>query len=325
MKWFDIADYLDDLKAVSIIIGGRGIGKTYSALSYIIENKIRFLYLRNTKQEIAESSSDFGNPFKRLNLDKGWDIHIRAEKDHFNILDESKEEPEIIGYAAALSTFENLRGVDLSDVDMVIFDEFIVSKTLLFNQFKAFVNMRETVGRNRELLGEAPLYCILLSNSQSLNNPILVGYNLIPIIEGMIRGHQHKHKVKDTLILLPESEISELKKNTTTYSGLKGTKIWKENLENKFANDSFYGVQKRNIREYKPIFQIDDMYVYIHKSNRKKYVCSIQATNIPVFNSKDNALMFYQGFGRYLPMEYSQGYVEFSDFTTKAKFMKIIE
>ena len=132
-------------------------------------------------------------------------------------------------------------------------------------------------------------------------------------------------KKKDILILLPESEISELKKNTSTYSGLQGTKIYKENLENKFANDSFFGVQKRNVREYKPILQIDDMYLYKHKSSGKFYVCSVQATNIPVYNSRDNALMFYQSFGRFLPMEYSRGFLEFSDFTTKSKFMTIIE
>ena len=67
------------------------------------------------------------------------------------------------------------------------------------------------------------------------------------------------------------------------------------------------------------------MYLYKHKSSGKFYVCSVQATNIPVYNSRDNALMFYQSFGRFLPMEYSRGFLEFSDFTTKSKFMAIIE
>lgn len=324
MKWFDIADYEKDLKAVSIIIGGRGIGKTYSALDYLIRNKIRFMYMRNTRTQIAESATDFGNPFKRLNKDKGYDIHIYPEKEHFNIIDQANDNMNI-GYACPLSIFENYRGADLSDVDVVLFDEFIENRSLLFDQFKTFVNMRETVGRNRELLGEEPLYCLMLSNSQSLNNPILVGYNLIPTIEGMIRSGQQKSKKKDLLILLPESEISELKKNTSTYSGLQGTKIYKENLENKFANDSFYGVQKRNIKEFKPLLQIDDMFLYQHKSSGKFYVCSVQAVNIPIFNSKDNALTFYQSIGRFLPIEYSKGNLGFSDYTTKAKFMRIIE
>lgn len=322
MKFFDIRDYLNDLKPISIIIGGRGIGKTYSALSFLIENKKRFLYMRNTRQQITECCSDFGNPFKRLNKDKGWDIQLSTEKDHVNIVDGNGD---IIGYASPLSVFENLRGADLSDVDYVIFDEFIENRKLLFDQFKAFVNMRETVGRNRELLGEAPLYTILLSNAQSLNSPILAGYDLIPDIEGIIKASQKKLKRADTLVLLPESEVSELKKNTSTYRGLKGTRIYKENIENQFANDSFYGIKKRNIREYKPICKIDDLYLYHHKSNHKKYVCTIQAVNIPEYNSKDNALAFYQSFGRWLPSEYATGYLEFSDFTTKAKFMKIIE
>lgn len=161
MKFFDIAEYQSDLKAVSIIIGGRGIGKTYSALDYLIREKKRFIYMRNTRQQISECCSDFGNPFKRLNKDKGYNITLQVEKDHVNILNDT----EVIGYASPLSVFENLRGADLSDVDYVLFDEFIENRKLLFDQFKAFVNMRETVGRNRELLGEAPLYCILLSNS----------------------------------------------------------------------------------------------------------------------------------------------------------------
>lgn len=322
MKFFDIRDYLNDLRPISIIIGGRGIGKTYSALSFMIENKKRFLYMRNTRQQITECCSDFGNPFKRLNKDKGWSIQLSPEKEHINILD---DDMNVIGYASPLSVFENLRGADLSDVDYIVFDEFIENRKLLFDQFKCFVNMRETVGRNRELLGEAPLYTILLSNAQSLNSPILAGYDLIPDIEGMIKSGQKKLKREDTLVLLPESEVSELKKNTSTYRSITNTRVYKENIENKFANDSFYGICKRNIREYRPICKIDDMYIYLHKSTARKYVCTIQATNIPEYNSKDNALAFYQAFGRWIPSEYAHGEVEFSDYTTKAKFMKIIE
>lgn len=322
MKFFDIAEYESDLKAVSIIIGGRGIGKTYSALDYLIREKKRFLYMRNTRQQIAECCSDFGNPFKRLNKDKGYDIRLIPEKEHINIVNENQE---VIGYASPLSVFENLRGIDLSDVDYVLFDEFIETRKLMFDQFKAFVNMRETVGRNRELFGEPPLYCILLSNSQSLNNPILAGYNLIPDIEGMIKSSQQKMKRKNIFVLLPESEISELKKKTSTYEAIAHSRIYKENIENKFANDSFYGIKKRPIREYNPLCKIDDMYVYKHKSNGKFYVCSINAINIPEYSSKDNALAFYQGFGRWFPAEYANGYMEFSDFTIKSKFMKVIE
>ena len=324
MKFFDIREYLNDLKPISIIIGGRGIGKTYSALSFLVENKEPFIYMRNTREQIEQCATDFGNPFKRLNMDKGWNLHIYPAKKNFNIVDNDND-MNIIGYACALSTFENLRGIDLSEVKYIIFDEFIENRKLTFDQFKTFVNMLETVSRNRELLGEEPLICFLLSNSQSLNSPILMGYNLVPEIEKMLLTGQKKMKRGSILVMLPESEISELKKNTSTYQSLKGSRIYEENINNKFANDSFYGIKKRNIREYVPVCRIDDMYLYRHKANNSYYVCSIQALSIPEYKSRDNALAFYSAFGRYLPIAYANGMLEFSDFTIKAKFMKIIE
>lgn len=322
MKFYDIRDYLSDLRGISIVIGGRGIGKTYSALSFVIENKEPFMYIRNTMAELVESASDFGNPFKKLNRDKNWDITMKMSKQHADILNENGD---VIGYGAALSTFGNLRGVDLSDVNWVIFDEFIELRPLMFDQWKSFQHFYETVNRNRELFGEPPLMCILLSNSQSLNNPILIGYDLVGVIEGMIASHQQKYKRGNIFLQLPESEISELKKNTANYKMIKGSKIYEEALNNKFAHDSFYGVKKRNINEYKCICKVDDMYLYKHKSNHKKYVCTIQALNVPEYDTKNNGVLWYREYGRFLVLEYARGDVEFSDFTTKSKFMKIIE
>lgn len=324
MKFFEVKDYLPDLRPISIIIGGRGIGKTYSTLNYLIENNQPFIYLRNTDAQLEECSGDFGNPFKKLNKDKGYDISLIRNKKHSVIMN-NLEEGKILGYGVALSTFENLRGVDLSDIKYVVFDEFIENRKLTFDQFKTFQNFYETVNRNRELLGEEPLKCILLSNSQSLNNPILIGYNIVGMIEGMVKAHQQKHKSAGMLILLPESEISELKKNTANYKMIKGTRIYEENLNNKFANDSFYGIVKRNIREYKPVCMIDDIYIYKHKSNGKYYICNSQAMNIQEYNSKENGMIFYRAYGRNLMLSYAAGNVEFSDFTTKSKVMELLK
>ena len=190
IEWYDIRKVEDKLSAVNIIIGGRGIGKTYSALSFVLEKQKPFIYLRNTDVQLKECITGFGNPFKRLNMDTGSDIFFKSEKSHSLIYDGSREDGQPIGYGLALSTFENLRGVDLSDVVYVIFDEFIEKRSLTFRQFECFISFYETVNRNRELLGEKPLCCILLSNSQRLSNPILAGYGIIPTIENMIRTGQ---------------------------------------------------------------------------------------------------------------------------------------
>lgn len=323
IEWYDISNA--KLSSINIIIGGRGIGKTYSAISYIINTGKPFIYLRNTDVQMKECLTSFGNPFKRWNKDHNRDIFFKSERSHSLIYDADREDGQPIGYGLALSTFENLRGVDLSDVEYVLFDEFIEKRSLSFKQFECFISFYETVNRNRELLGEQPLCCILLSNSQKLGNPILSGYNLIPTIEQMIRTGQKEYRRGALYLSLPSSNVSDLKRETVNYTLINGTKIADEALNNAFAFDSFYGVKCRNISEYTPVLQIDDIYVYKHKSTGRLYACSIQAQNIPTFSSRDNLTAFLRAYGFKILDAASKGKIDYSDFVIKSKLLEIIQ
>lgn len=325
IEWYDIEKIADKLEAINIIIGGRGIGKTYSTLSYVIKSGKPFIYLRNTDVQLKECITSFGNPFKRWNLDHDRNIFFKSEKSHSLIYDGDDDSGQPIGYGLALSTFANLRGVDLSDVEYVVFDEFIEKRSLSFRQFECFVDFYETVNRNRELLGERALCCILLSNSQKLANPILAGYGLIPEIENMIRTGQKSMRKKGLYLSLPSSSVSDLKKDTINYTLINGTKIADEALNNTFAFDSFYGVKKQNIIEYIPIVQIDNIYIYRHKSTNQLYACMSQAQNIPVFSSRDNRTAFLRAYGIKLLDAASKGMIYYSDFVTKTLLLDIIK
>lgn len=323
IKWYDIRAYR--LAPITIIIGGRGIGKSYSALTFLMSTGKKFIYLRNTDVQLKECVTSFGNPFKRWNADHDRNIYMKMEKSHANIYDADDESGDPIGYALALSTFENLRSVDLSDVCYVLFEEFIEKRTLSFKQFEAFQSFYETVNRNRELLGDDPLQCILLSNSQKLANPILAGYGLIPIIEGMIRSGQKEYRKQGLFINLPDSEVSELKAATANYQLINGTKIADEALKNTFAFDSFYGIKKCNIQEYTPILQIDDIYLYKHKSDGRLYACHSQAQNIPVFSSRDNLTAFLRAYGLKLIDAAAAGKLQYADFVIKSQLLEILK
>lgn len=326
MEFFDIRKFTDELRAIGIVIGGRGIGKTYSSIDFCITGQSkRFIYMRNSVVQLDESCGEFGNPFKRWAADHGRVIYMEKEKNHALIYEDTGDGQKCIGYGVALSTFENLRGVDLSDVDYVLFDEFIERKKFTFDQYSAFIHFYETVNRNRELFGEPPLKVILLSNSQKLDNPILAGYGLIPVIESMVRTGQKKYKNKGLFVLLPESDISELKSQTENYKLINGSKIYDENLKNKFAYDSFYGIKKRNIKEYLCICCIDGIYIYKHKSGGRYYACHTRSDGVREFDSKDNQVIFYRTYGRFLELAAANGTLEYSDFVVKTKLFDILK
>lgn len=329
MEWYRIPDN-DKLRPFTFIVGGRGIGKTYSAIDRAIrEYRNKFLYLRNTREQLQESVGAFGNPFKKWASDNNLDIKMEMERRHAVVNQyiydcDGNSTKKCIGFAANLSTFENLRGIDLSNVQFILFDEFIEDRSLSFDQYKAFLHMYETVNRNRELNGEAPCKVVLLSNAQRLGNPILRGFNLIPVIESMQKSGQRTFCNGPIRIELPFSSVSEEKKKTALYQATAGSDFEKEALENNFINDSFTGVKKVNISEYTPMFAIDDIYIYKHKSEVLYYACAIPAP-VRKYRSVDNYIVFYRLYGLQLKLAIGSDKMLYSDYSTKIDLLNLLK
>ena len=327
-KWYKIPDD-NKLRPFTFIVGGRGIGKTYSAIERgLTEHENAFLYLRNTKEQIEESCGIFGNPFKKWATDHNRDIQLVKDKNHALIVeyinDGQKIAKNVTGAGAALSVFSNLRGVDMSNVNYIVFDEFIENRTLTFNQYDAFLHMYETVNRNRELEGLPPVKCVLLSNAQRLGNPILRGFNLIPVIENMQKTGQKSYADGAIRIELPFSEVSEEKRQTALYNATRGSEFASEALDNNFINDSFTGVKKVNIQEYNPVVCVDDIYIYRHKSEAVYYACSIPA-QVKKYRSRDNYIVFYRLYGLRLKLAYGSDQLYFSDYSTKVDLLNLLK
>lgn len=327
IKWYDIREYRNRWKTFNIIISARGVGKTYSALLHLLEESAKgheILYLRNTDVQIQSCATDFGNPFKAINRKEGRSIFIKRAKECGYIYEDLGDDNRFIGYAAALSTFENLRGVNLEAVTDIVFDEFIENRNLKFDQFRSFLSMYETINRNREIEGQEPLRVFMLSNAQKLYSPILAGFSLIPVVEEMLRNGQRNYSTKDIWISLPESEVSEAKKDTALYRAAAGTEYFSEAIENKFANDSFDAIRKQKIVEYNPYCAIDDIYIYKHKSTGDFYATSVPAQNVQHYSSRVNALLLFRSVYPSLALAYAGGSLSFSDFTTKARLLDLI-
>lgn len=325
-NWYTIPEETK-LKPFNFIIGGYGVGKSYSAVDRAVTAYPgAFMYLRNTGEQLKECCGAFGNPFKKWAANNNRDITMKMEKSHAVVYEHTGNDKQIVGYGACLSTFENLRSIDLSQIKFVVFEEFIEKRTLMFDQFTNFTRAYETINRNREILGEPPVYVVLLSNAQRLGNPILRGYNLIPIIESMQKSGQQVTTCNNgqVRIELPKSEISEQKRNTALYLATQGARFQKEALENEFSNDSFTGIKKVNINEYTPVIAIDDIYIYRHKANSMYHCCSIPA-NVKRLRSIDNYILFMRAYGIKLKLAVASDLVTFSDYATKVDLLQLLK
>lgn len=336
MKWYDIRDSRKKWRVFNMFLGGRGIGKTYSAIDYCITSGKQMLYIRSTEKQIELSlSPDRGNPFKKWAADHGRNIFIRGGKDVNDIVEvitseneegEKEETFSILGYAAALSTFENLRGVDFSQIGIILYDEFIQSRPLNFDAFRAFLNLYESVNRNRELSGDDPVLALFLANTQELDNPILSGFDLIGSIEQMIHAGQKRYSRGDIYVELCESEISKRKETSVLYRNLKSDDTYKrEALHNEFSRNDFSGIGRpRNLREYRPICNIDDIGIMAHKSRREYYCSAALSNKVPTFSSKTQRGLFLRHYGGALSDAYAANTLKCDSYLTRQNLLIVL-
>ena len=270
------------------IVSARGVGKSYGCLLDTISKDKRFLYIRRTKTQYEVACKPEASPFKALEADKvieplalkpaGKDLTGVYKAD---IDDEGKKTPYgfPIGYMSSLSCFANLRGTSFEDVEVVIYDEFIPEshERPLRNEGQAFLNLLETVGRNRELQGKPPLRVICLANANDIGNKIFAELDLIRKADDMMKKHQSISINEERglcLIILDHSPISERKKHTALYklTACSSGEFNEMALENRFYQDESALIRSCNLTEYIPICTVTGITIYKHKSEKMYYV-----------------------------------------------------
>lgn len=290
------------------MIGGRGIGKTYGMLELMIEDNIRFMYLRRLQTQVDIIKQPKFNPMKELNDDKKWQIYPHPMTKStfgffYSIMDDSGKwipiEQKFHGYCAALSTFSNLRGFSASDIECIIYDEFVPEETQPYmrGEASAFFNLCETVGRNRELKGLPPLKVIFMSNSTDAANPI---YMELGIVMDVISMQEKKIEVRDfkerdlTIIIPHDSPISQEKNNTSLYRFTKGTQFAASSIENKFINNKPTSVKSMNLKEYSCVVKVGEICIYKHKSNGRYYVSRHSSGSPEVYGCSEKELAIFR-------------------------------
>ena len=288
LHFFNVENIKKYNAVFNFLYGGRGTGKTYSCLSSRIDKlETKFILMRRTQSEIdlmCDAKGKEGvNPYKVINRDFKVDIFVKKINKNIGGFYKTTESGDLlIGYAVALSTIASVRGFDFSDVDEIIFDEFVPEKHVkkIKNEGTAFFNAYETVNRNRELFGESPVRCFFLANSNNIYNPIIVESGLIAKAEQMLRRGKNISVIKEKnalIYFLEDNGISDIKRETALYRLTKGTQYERMALGNEFVYNDFSLIEYQNLKNYRPLIGIGNITIYLAKDETKMYASYCKA------------------------------------------------
>ena len=283
----------------NFIVGGRGTGKTYGTLkTAYIENK-RFILMRRTQAQCDLINKPEFNPFKALNNDTGSNAVVRSiSKYNAKIVEETEEDERLLGYTCALSTIANMRGFDASDVELLIYDEFIPEKheRAIKNEGSAFLNAYETINRNREIKGDRPLQVLCLANAFNIANPIFLELGLVGRCEKMKNSGQEIFVDKERgvcVVLLQKSKISKAKADTALYRLSSGSYADMA-LSNDFVYNNADNIKSMALKEFKLLCTVGEISIYKHKSKRLFYVSEHRTGTAPIYKSDEVNLQRYR-------------------------------
>jgi len=337
MKIYDSNGYvnvrgiLNEGYPFNFLVGGRGTGKTYTTLKVAREDRKTFMLMRRTQSQADLISKPEFSVFKPLNNDLGWNIQVKSISKYNSMFYEPQSDdgnlPHPIGYTCALSTLSNMRGFDASDIQLLIYDEFIPEKheRLLKNEADALFNAYETMNRNRELKGVAPIQMVCLANANDITNPVFESLKLIRIADKMQKGNADRWTDENRgiqLIMLHRSPISKLKSNTVLYNLTEGSEFSNMALDNDFNVDRQH-IKPRPLSEYMPICTIGELCLYRHKSDNRMYATTHLSG---VFNRKytlsESDRLQYQRLYRVHWDMYISRKIDFEDVLSEKLFIK---
>lgn len=261
---------------LNILIGSRGVGKTYGATKLVIKDflkkKRQFIYLRRYKTELSKSMKKF---FTEIIKNEEFPNHTFEVHGNTFLIDE-----EVAGYGVTLSTAQQLKSSNFSDVYYIIFDEFLIESGqgyYLKDEVLAFLGLLETVGRMRDIK------VFMLANAVTEVNPYFMFFDLALPYNNDIK------LFKDGMILLQylqNKAYVEAKKQTKFGKLVAGTEYEDYAIDNKFTDDNRVFIEKKSGQSkfsFSFIYKDIRLGVWIDYDNGKIYVSNDYIENGFVF------------------------------------------
>lgn len=278
----DIEDFPDAV--IYIVWSRRGPGKTYSALRYPY-HKFKTLYIKRTNKDvktICEYSGDLDfdpSPWAPLNRDFGLNVKPRLLKDGLGAFYDSDPDGNPVGpvvnYVASLNSIKQVKGIDLTQAEWIIFDEFIpqAGEVVKRAEGEMLLDLYETVNRDRRKRGRPGLKLILFANAEEISTHITNALEVVDTMAEMQATGQNKFYDAERGIFFHHITSEELPQTDLElhdmYRVMKGTAWAEKSFGGQFSQNDFSAVAKQSMKHMRCLYHLkyrrnNNAYIYLN-------------------------------------------------------------
>lgn len=296
IKYYNVGEDIEQFPDAWMIVAWskRGAGKTYGALWYAYQYNKTILYIKRTMDDVdlLMSGDEFGadmSPYAPINRDKHTNIKPVKLRKGFGAFYDTGEDGQPCGkpiaYVFALSAVHKFKGFDLSDVDYIIFDEFIpqLSERNNPNESNLLLDLYMTVSRDRTLRGKQDIILMLFANATEISCPITNGLNLTDEIADMTeKKEEYRYSEERGILLhflLPDKYAYKKGKKSKIEQSMESTKWGKMAFGGEFAYNDFSNIKDVNMKHLSPVVSLsynqNKYYIYFNHHKNVFYMCSV--------------------------------------------------
>ena len=288
----DIEEYPDAV--IYIVWSRRGPGKTYSALRYPY-HKFKTLYIKRTNKDvktICEYSGDIDfdpSPWAPLNRDFGINVKPRLLKDGLGAFYDADADGNptgpVVNYVASLNAIKQVKGIDLTAAEWIIFDEFIpqAGEVVKKAEGEMLLDLYETVNRDRRKRGRPGLKLILFANAEEISTHITNALEVVDIMAEMQATGVNIYYDAERGILFHHITSEELPQTELElhdmYRVMNGTAWAEKSFGGQFSQNDFSAVKKLPMKHMRCMYHLkyrrrNNAYIYISNKTGQFYMCS---------------------------------------------------
>lgn len=226
----------------AMIVGGKGIGKTFGARLMLIDRAIkdgaRFVEIFRTKSELKGAVGGYFDKIQQEGFYRDYIFKVDKHGGHIAPYVEDAKEAEWtqICYFCALSNFQAEKKKTYAEVGDIIFDEAIIDSRdryhrYLPDEFVILANLLDTIFRETPGKPSRRHHVYMLANACNLVNPYFEAFGVDAIPD---YGYHWLNGRSCILHYVPPMDAALREQKTFVGRMLKGSKESKMIFENKF-------------------------------------------------------------------------------------------